>query len=58
MVEQEIREKIAGPHRSMPNLTDCEKSALEQLMNDKDLIIKPCDVGGDICVQDVEKHRN
>ncbi len=58
VVEQDIMEKVSRPHSSMSNLTKNEKSALDELMKDRDIVIKPCDKGGGICVQDAEKYRN
>lgn len=41
-------EKVSRPHSNMSNLNKNEKSALDELM--KDIVIKPCDKGGGICV--------
>ena len=57
MVEQDIKKVIEKPYVLNQNLSKEEKTALKELIQDKDIVIKPADKGGAICIQDYEKCR-
>lgn len=39
------------------NLSENESASLNELLDDKDIIIKPADKGGGICIQDAVKYK-
>ena len=41
-----------------PNLSHGEQTALKELMNDKDIVIKPADKGSGLVIQDADKYTN
>ena len=46
MVEHDVLKENESPFRVSSNLSQGEKAALRELLNDKDLVIKPADKGG------------
>lgn len=57
VVQQDIMQMAAKPHPSPANLTQSERAALNELISDRDIVIKPADTGGGICIQDSEKYK-
>ena len=57
LVDQDIMHTVTQPHRASQNLLPAEKKALKELMDSKDLVIKPADKGGAICIQDADKYK-
>ena len=57
LVDQDIMHMVTQPYRVSHNLLPAEKTALKELMDSKDLIIKPADKGGAICIQDADKYK-
>lgn len=56
VVEQEVLTKSNRPFKIQDNLSENERKALTELMNDKDLMIKPADKGSGIVIQDTNKY--
>lgn len=56
LVEQDIFNNVEKPMKVKNNLPENERKALMELINDNDLVIKPSDKGGGICVQDTDKY--
>uniref|UniRef100_A0A8C9XHG8 Uncharacterized protein n=1 Tax=Sander lucioperca TaxID=283035 RepID=A0A8C9XHG8_SANLU len=55
-LHENIFNKIEQPFHFKNNITVNEKRALMGLINDKEVVIKPADKGGGICVQDTAKY--
>ena len=58
LVEQDALKANEQPFRVSDNLSESERAALTELLDDKDLIFKPADKGGGLVVQDVHKYRS
>ena len=56
LVEQDIMTQISQPFHVKKNLTDNERKALNELIDDENIVIKPADKGGGICIQDKDKY--
>lgn len=57
LVEQDILQTSNQYHRVSQNLSKEESLALTELMNSKEVVFKPADKGGAICVQDSVKYK-
>ncbi len=51
------QQMITKAYISPPNLTKSERTALYEMMGDRDIVIKPADNGGGICIQDSDKYK-